>query len=68
MCWYRERVGEHTVSVSVTPTGYADAPNGGYFVLPEERNLPFKTFLDVMEDPSSHPGVSLAKYSAAYVL
>ncbi|KAF2367016.1 JmjC domain [Trinorchestia longiramus] len=55
--YFRDRVGDASVSVSVTPSGYADAPNDGYFVLPEERQLPFREFLSVMETPHSQHGV-----------
>lgn len=43
--------------MAVTPNGYADAPNSGYFVMPEERLMKFGSFLDVMECPDSQPGV-----------
>ena len=56
---YRSAVGDNIVSVTVTPTGYADAPNGGYFVEPYEKMLKFSDFLDIMENPSSADGVRL---------
>ncbi|XP_064093441.1 bifunctional peptidase and (3S)-lysyl hydroxylase Jmjd7-like isoform X3 [Macrobrachium nipponense] len=55
--YLREKIGEKHVSVAVTPNGYADAPQGEYFVMPEERNMIFKDFLDIMENPDSQPGV-----------
>ncbi|KAK3871793.1 hypothetical protein Pcinc_023080 [Petrolisthes cinctipes] len=55
--YLRETVGKKEVSVAVTPNGYADAPNGGYFVMPEERTMLLSSFLDVMENPGNQPGV-----------
>ncbi|XP_045119635.1 bifunctional peptidase and (3S)-lysyl hydroxylase Jmjd7-like isoform X1 [Portunus trituberculatus] len=55
--YLRARLGEKEVSVAVTPNGYADAPNGRYFVMPEERQMKFGKFLDIMEDPDSQPGI-----------
>lgn len=56
---FRERVGDRPVTVTVTPNGYADAPNAGYFVMPHERVMPFAKFLDVIRNPDSEHGVSL---------
>lgn len=55
--YLRKLVGNTPVTVAVTPNGYADAPNAGYFVLPEERSTPFAQFLDVMERPHTQHGV-----------
>ncbi|XP_076065754.1 bifunctional peptidase and (3S)-lysyl hydroxylase Jmjd7-like [Oratosquilla oratoria] len=55
--YLRNKLGEKSVTVAVTPNGYADAPNEGYFVMPEERSMKFKDFLDIMEDPSQTKGV-----------
>lgn len=43
--------------MAVTPNGYADAPNDGYFVMPEERTMQLTSFLEVMENPGNHSGV-----------
>lgn len=43
--------------MAVTPNGYADAPNNGYFVMPEERTMQLTSFLEVMENPGNHSGV-----------
>lgn len=53
----RKAVGNKEVSVAVTPNGYADAPNDGYFVMPEERTMQLASFLEVMENPGNHSGV-----------
>lgn len=53
----RKTVGKKEVSVAVTPNGYADAPNNGYFVMPEERTMQLASFLEVMEKPGNHSGV-----------
>ena len=45
--YLREVLGSTSVSVTVTPNGYADAPLGDRFVLPEERLMLFKDFLDI---------------------
>ncbi|XP_069960865.1 bifunctional peptidase and (3S)-lysyl hydroxylase Jmjd7-like isoform X4 [Cherax quadricarinatus] len=55
--YLREQIGSKSVSVAVTPNGYADAPYNGYFAMPEERSMKFSTFLDIMEDPKNYPGV-----------
>ena len=47
--YLRSKVGEKSVTVAVTPNGYADAPLQDRFVLPEERTLKFKEFLDIMK-------------------
>lgn len=58
--WNRKKIGDKRVSVAVTPNGYADAPNKGYFVMPEERFMLFADFLNIMEEPHSQPGVDVA--------
>ena len=45
------------MTVAVTPNGYADAPNEGFFVMPEERSLEFGEFLDIIENPPKFKGV-----------
>ena len=39
------------MTVSVTPTGYADAIYEGRFVMPEERIMPMSQFLDILFTP-----------------
>ncbi|GCC43457.1 hypothetical protein chiPu_0027505 [Chiloscyllium punctatum] len=53
----REVVGKHRVSVAVTPNGYADAVYEGRFVMPEERQMPFNDFLDIIERKRAASGV-----------
>ncbi|XP_069773277.1 bifunctional peptidase and (3S)-lysyl hydroxylase JMJD7 [Narcine bancroftii] len=55
--YLRERVGDQRVSVAVTPNGYADAVYQGRFVMPEERQMLFGEFLDVVERKRAAPGV-----------
>ncbi|KAK7015906.1 JmjC domain-containing protein 7 [Halocaridina rubra] len=55
--YLRDKIGDEVVSVAVTPNGYADAPNGNFFVMPEERNMKFSKFLSIMEEPENYPGV-----------
>ncbi|XP_063586150.1 bifunctional peptidase and (3S)-lysyl hydroxylase Jmjd7-like isoform X2 [Penaeus indicus] len=55
--YLRKKIGDKRVSVAVTPNGYADAPNKGYFVMPEERFMLFADFLNIMEKPDSQPGI-----------
>lgn len=55
--YLRKKIGDKRVSVAVTPNGYADAPNKGYFVMPEERFMLFADFLNIMEEPHSQPGI-----------
>ena len=40
-----DRLGDRRVTVAVTPTGFADAVNDGYFVRPHEERKPFREFL-----------------------
>jgi len=55
--YLRNKIGDKIVTVTVTPNGYADAPNDGYFVMPEERSMKFGDFLDIMNNPEQHYGV-----------
>ncbi|XP_071534213.1 bifunctional peptidase and (3S)-lysyl hydroxylase Jmjd7 isoform X2 [Panulirus ornatus] len=55
--YLRNQIGNKEVSVAVTPNGFADAPCDGYFVMPEERFMMFDSFLDVMKNPESQPGI-----------
>lgn len=50
-------IGDLKVTVAVTPNGYADAINNGYFVMPEERQMTVGQFLDILEVPKSAQGV-----------
>lgn len=45
------------VSVAITPNGYADAVYQDWFVMPEERRMPFSAFLDIVEKKVASPGV-----------
>ncbi|KAL7300206.1 hypothetical protein TKK_0007049 [Trichogramma kaykai] len=59
--YFRDKIGDKLVQVAVTPNGYADAiakelPVSGtsdqeYFVMPEERHMKMKDFLDKLENP-----------------
>ncbi|XP_048456421.1 bifunctional peptidase and (3S)-lysyl hydroxylase JMJD7 [Rhincodon typus] len=54
---FRKVVGKRRVSVAVTPNGYADAVYEGRFVMPEERQMPFEDFLDIIERKRAASGV-----------
>ena len=64
---FRQKIGDLKVTVSVTPTGYADSavfnPDSDIgdssvkFLMPHEEEMTVNTFLDVIEDPGSHSGV-----------
>ena len=55
--YLRSKIGQTTVTVAVTPNGYADAVVGEKFVLPEEREMKFSEFLDILEGKSHDPGI-----------
>ncbi|KAM6459323.1 bifunctional peptidase and (3S)-lysyl hydroxylase JMJD7 [Liasis olivaceus] len=55
--YLRQIMGSKLVSVAVTPNGYADAVYQDWFVMPEERHMPFSTFLDILEKKVTSPGV-----------
>ncbi|XP_011662092.2 bifunctional peptidase and (3S)-lysyl hydroxylase JMJD7 [Strongylocentrotus purpuratus] len=55
--YFRERLQHKILTVAVTPNGYADAVCGDHFVLPEEREMTFSSFLDIMEGNSEQKGV-----------
>ncbi|KAK3583289.1 hypothetical protein CHS0354_011178 [Potamilus streckersoni] len=56
--YFRNKIGDQTVTVAVTPNGYADAVNGGKFVMPEERRMKMCQFLDILDKSDRHnPGV-----------
>lgn len=50
-------MGSKTISVAVTPNGYADAVNGDRFVMPEERQMSFSSLLDIIEGKVKSNGV-----------
>ncbi|XP_022097445.1 jmjC domain-containing protein 7-like [Acanthaster planci] len=47
--YLREKIGDQTVTVAVTPNGLADAVYQDKFVMPEERLMQFASFLDIIE-------------------
>lgn len=44
-----ESIGEKTVTVAITPNGYADATIGKNFVLPDEKEMKFRDFLQKLK-------------------
>ncbi|XP_038078293.1 bifunctional peptidase and (3S)-lysyl hydroxylase Jmjd7-like [Patiria miniata] len=50
--YLRDKIGDKTVTVAVTPNGLADAVYQDKFVMPEERLMPFRSFLDIVEGKS----------------
>uniref|UniRef100_A0A2D4MWF5 Cupin-like domain-containing protein n=1 Tax=Micrurus spixii TaxID=129469 RepID=A0A2D4MWF5_9SAUR len=57
LSYLRQIMGSKLVSVAVTPNGYADAVYQDWFVMPEERHMPFSAFLDILEKKITSPGV-----------
>ncbi|KAG8126141.1 putative JmjC domain-containing protein [Naja naja] len=55
--YLRQIMGSKLVSVAVTPNGYADAVYQDWFVMPEERHMPFSAFLDILEKKITSTGV-----------
>ncbi|WAR18281.1 JMJD7-like protein [Mya arenaria] len=55
--YLRKNIGDREVTVAVTPNGYADAITDQKFVLPEQRQLKFSHFLDIIEKPKAENGV-----------
>lgn len=55
--YLRQKIGHKTVTVAVTPNGYADAVVGDRFVLPEEREMEFSKFVDILEGKSKERGI-----------
>jgi hypothetical protein len=60
---FRGKIGDVKVTVSITPTGYADAPvfdvskESVKFVMPLEEEMAMNKFLDIIENSSSLSGV-----------
>jgi len=55
--YFDEHHGDKEVSVAVTPNGFADSPVGDRFVMPEERKIKFRTFLQLLEQGSQNKQV-----------
>ncbi|XP_062597221.1 bifunctional peptidase and (3S)-lysyl hydroxylase Jmjd7-like [Saccostrea cucullata] len=55
--YLREKIGECSVTVAVTPNGYADAITEGKFIMPEERRMTMSEFLDIMDSPDQYKGI-----------
>ncbi|XP_060072391.1 bifunctional peptidase and (3S)-lysyl hydroxylase Jmjd7-like [Ylistrum balloti] len=49
--YFRKKIGDVNVSVTVTPNGYADAVTDGKFVMPDERKMTMSKFLDELDAP-----------------
>ena len=43
--------------MTVTPSGYADAVTEGKFVMGEDRNMKFASFLDILEKKTKANGI-----------
>uniref|UniRef100_A0A8C3S2I7 Bifunctional peptidase and (3S)-lysyl hydroxylase JMJD7 n=1 Tax=Chelydra serpentina TaxID=8475 RepID=A0A8C3S2I7_CHESE len=57
LTYLRKVAGSKMVSVAVTPNGYADAVYQDRFVMPEERQMLFSNFLDIVEKKVISPSV-----------
>ncbi|XP_041367695.1 bifunctional peptidase and (3S)-lysyl hydroxylase Jmjd7-like [Gigantopelta aegis] len=55
--YIREKMGQQTVTVTLTPNGYADAVHCGKFVMPDERRMTMGEFLDALDHNDHVPGV-----------
>lgn len=55
--YLRDKIGEKKVTVAVTPNGYADAVLEDKFVMPEEREMQFSEFLDILEGKRKDPAI-----------
>ena len=55
--YLRKKIGHKIVTVAVTPNGYADAVVGDKFVMPEERDMQFSKFLDILEGKIQDRGI-----------
>lgn len=55
--YLRDKIGEKKVTVAVTPNGYADAVLEDKFVMPEEREMHFSEFLDILEGKRKDPAI-----------
>ena len=58
--------GEKTVTVSMTPNGYADAPVGEKFVLPHEEQMKMSDFLKVLNNHHSKDVVYIQKQNSSF--
>ena len=47
-----DKLGQCQVTVTATPNGYADAPLGELFMMPEERQMTMEEFVQHIENPS----------------
>ncbi|XP_068677470.1 bifunctional peptidase and (3S)-lysyl hydroxylase Jmjd7-like [Montipora foliosa] len=55
--YLRDKIGDKKVTVAVTPNGYADAVLEDKFVMPEEREMQFSEFLDILEGKRKDPAI-----------
>lgn len=55
--YFRKVVGDLEVTVAVTPNGYADAVTDGQFVMPYEKTMQMKDFLNIIENPKDYKGI-----------
>ena len=50
-------MGTKEITITVTPSGYADAVQGDRFIMPEERRMPLSECLDIMEGKTQRNGI-----------
>ncbi|KAI0209341.1 Bifunctional peptidase and (3S)-lysyl hydroxylase JMJD7 [Lamellibrachia satsuma] len=55
--YLREKIGTKNVTVTVTPSGYADAVHGDRFMMPEERHMPLSECVDILEGETKSNGI-----------
>ncbi|XP_066929748.1 bifunctional peptidase and (3S)-lysyl hydroxylase Jmjd7-like [Clytia hemisphaerica] len=61
-----ETLGDKTVTVSMTPNGYADAPVGEKFVLPHEEQMKMSDFLKMLNNHNSKDVVYIQKQNSSF--
>lgn len=56
--YLRDRLGDHVVTIDVTPDGYGDSVKlHKYFVTPVEERMPFDRFMNIIEGKEAFDGV-----------
>lgn len=58
--------GDKTVTVAMTPNGYADAPVGDRFVLPHEEQMKMRDFLQLLNNERSKDVVYIQKQNSSF--
>jgi len=62
--YLEDQLGELQVTVTATPNGYADAPDGDYFMMPEERQMSMSQFIRCIENPTKDEVLYIQKQNS----